>query len=337
MGLGSMSNDFCVGLVANGSTISAVAARDHEKAQAFAKKFGAARAYDSYQALAEDPEVEVVYVGTIHTTHLSCVKMALNAGKHVVVEKPMGINAKEVQEMVDLAREKKLFLLEAMWTRFFPAIRKAREVLASGEIGVPKYVQGDFGFVAPSEDQPHRLWDPELAGGGVLDIGCYLVSASTMVFGAVVPEKIACVGELTAKGCDKDGLLSLSWAGRGSASLLFTLTANTPEELLIVCSGGHMKIHTPAHCPVRLTVAKARGRGEFDEKVHTFELPKLPDNHSVNYPHSEGAVYEVRGVEDALRKGLLECPEYTLDESLVAVKIMDAFRQQVGVSYPCEK
>eukprot|EP00445_Apocalathium_hangoei_P003139 CAMPEP_0203844844 /NCGR_PEP_ID=MMETSP0359-20131031/3456_1 /ASSEMBLY_ACC=CAM_ASM_000338 /TAXON_ID=268821 /ORGANISM="Scrippsiella Hangoei, Strain SHTV-5" /LENGTH=347 /DNA_ID=CAMNT_0050759879 /DNA_START=50 /DNA_END=1093 /DNA_ORIENTATION=- len=337
MGLGKISNDFSCSIIANGSPIAAVAARDLQKAQDFADKFGAKRAHGSYQDLVEDPEVDVIYVGTIHAVHFQNVKMALEAGKHVVCEKPMGVNTAEVRELIELARSKKLFLLEALWTRFFPAIRKAREVLASGELGEPRYVQGNFGFVALPEDEPHRLWDPEQAGGAMLDIGPYVLSAALMVFGSTVPEQIACTGPLAKTGVDKDCVLALSWAGKGSASLLCTLSTNLPDEVLVVCSNGQLRIHPPAHCPLRITVAKAVGGGQFEEEVHNFELPHCPECVSVNFPNSEGFLHEVKAVEDALQKGLLECPEYTLDESLAMVQIMDAFRKQVGVVYPFDK
>lgn len=336
LGAGGISNDFAAGLVGNGSSISAVAARDANKAQDFAQKFGAARAHGSYEALVADADVDVVYVGTIHTMHAPHTKMALEAGKHVVCEKPLGINEQQVQELIDLARSKNLFLVEAMWTRFFPAVRKAREVLASGEIGSPRYVQSDFGFVAPP-DETHRLWDPQQAGGAMLDIGCYVVSAATMAFGATLPQQISCTGQLADTGVDKEGSLALTWEGQGSASLLCSLTTNTPEQATVICSKGHLRLHGPAHCPLRITVSKEVSRGNFEEETFAFDLPKAPDGIQVNYPHSEGFLYEVQGVEKALQEGLLECPEFPLEESLVVVRIMDAYRKQLGVVYPLEK
>jgi dihydrodiol dehydrogenase / D-xylose 1-dehydrogenase (NADP) len=280
----------------------------------------------------QDPEVDVVYVGTIHTQHLGHVKLALEAGKHVVCEKPLGINESQVKEMIDLARAKKCFLMEGMWTRFFPAIRRCKQALANGEVGSPKSLQADFGFVGPPEAQ--RLWDPSQAGGAMLDIGCYLVQAAIMIFGSTVPEQIACTGQLSETGVDTEGVLALTWRGKGSASLIATLLANTPEESTIVCSKGYVKIHGPPHCPTDLVLAKEEGRGKFSEEKLSFELPNAPDGWSLNFPNSEGFIYQVQAVEDCLAKGLTECPEYTLDESLALVKIMDKYREQVGVVYP---
>lgn len=335
LGVGKISNDFSLGLINNGSCIAAVAGRDAGRAEEFRTKVGAMRAYSSYEELAQDAEVDIVYVGTIHTFHLPHTKLALEAGKHVVCEKPLGINEAQVQELVSLAREKKRFLMEAMWTRFFPATRRVRQALASQEVGLPKIVQCDFGFCAPL-DPSSRLWDPEQAGGGMLDVGCYVVQAATMVFGPTVPDKVACTGELSDRGVDSDGCLSLTWTGKGSASLLFSLTTNTPEELLIMCTQGFIRVSGPAHCPTKIVLAKQEGRGNFAEEVLTFELPACPSHMQANFPNSEGFLYQVKAVEECIDAGHLECPEFTLDESLAVVKIMDAYRKQVGVMYSAD-
>lgn len=336
LGVGGITNDFSIGLLLNGSSIAAVAARDAARAEAFAAKVGASRAHGSYEALVQDPDVDVVYVGTIHTMHVSHARLALEAGKHVVCEKPMGINEAQVRELVELARERKLFLMEAMWTRFFPAVRKAREVLASGVIGIPKAVQGDFGFICDPPPAKSRMWDPAQGGGAILDIGIYLVQATTMVFGPTLPDQIACTGTLSESGVDVDGSLSLSWKSKGTASLLTTLTANTPEDLTVICSKGHLRFCGSAHCPTRLVVAKEKGRGIFEQENFDFELPLCPKGFTVNFPHSEGMQYQVQTVEKCLLAGQLECPEYTLDESLVVVQVMDAYRRQVGLVFPFE-
>jgi len=335
LGVSRISNDFCIALVTNGSTIASVGARDAGRAKEFADRFGARSSHGSYEAALAAPGVDVVYVATVHTSHASLVKLALEAGKHVVCEKPMTVNEPEMRELVDLARSKGLFLMEAMWTRFFPAIRKAREVLASGEIGEAKYVQGDFGFEAPTEESS-RLWDPKQAGGGMLEIGCYVVQAATMVFGGTVPDTIACSGQLSSTGCDEDGLLSLTWAGKGGASLMFTLKANTPEHVTIIGSKGNIEIRSPAHCPTKIIVNRMKGRGLFEPEEFTFELPKCSEGHSMNFPNSEGFLYQVQAVEKCLGDGLKECPDITLDESMAIVRIMDTFRKQIGVVYPFE-
>lgn len=226
--------------------------------------------------------------------------------------------------------------MEAMWTRFFPAVRKVRETLSSGELGEPLCVQADFGFEGPA-DENHRLWDPAQAGGVMLDIGCYLVQAATMVFGPSAPDLVACTGRLSARGVDSEGVLSLTWTGKGSASLLCTLHANMPEQTLICCSKGYIRLHGPAHCPTRVTVAKGESRGNFAEETFDFELPECPAGLACNYPHSEGMLYQVQAVEECLRAGKLESDEFPLEESLSVVRVMDTYREQVGVVYPFEQ
>jgi len=334
LGVGDITNDFCIGLLQNGSSIAAVAARDGARAEAFAKQVGADRAYGSYEALLQDANVDVVYVGTIHTMHQNHAMLALEAGKHVLCEKPVCVNESQTQALIDLARKKKLFLMEAMWTRFFPALRKAREVISSGDLGAPRAVQGDFGFLC--DPSKARMWDPAMAGGAMLDIGIYMVQAATMVFGQTLPDQIACTGILSDSGVDAEGCFSLSWKGKGSASFLATLRANTPEELIVICEKGNVRIRGPAHCPTQIVVTKVAGRGEAQEEVLSFPLPQCPAGCKANFPNSEGMLYQVQAVEKCLHGGLLECPEYTLDESLVVTQIMDAYRKQVGVKYPFE-
>jgi len=335
LGSGGICNDFAAGVVNSGGHIAAIGASSLSKAQALADKVQHAKAYGSYEELVTDPNVDVVYVGTIHTLHLPHTKMALLAGKPVICEKPLAVNQREAEEMIDLARSKGLFLMEAMWTRFFPIYRKLREILEGKDIGIPRCVQADFGFVGPT-DPKHRLLDPTLAGGAMLDIGIYLVQLATMIFGNVEPE-MKCTAILSNENVDQEGSLSLTWKDKGSASLLFTLRATTPENTVIMGDQGFLRIHGPAHCPTRMTVSKASGdRGEFLEEDFNFPLPKLKAGLSVNYPASEGMLYQVLAAEKCIQGGQLECSEYGLDESLAVMKIMDSYRQQVGVIYPFE-
>eukprot|EP00440_Ansanella_granifera_P076905 gb/GFBE01083457.1/.p1 GENE.gb/GFBE01083457.1/~~gb/GFBE01083457.1/.p1 ORF type:complete len:273 (+),score=55.91 gb/GFBE01083457.1/:1-819(+) len=269
--------------------------------------------------------------------HLAHTKLALNAGKHVVCEKPLAVNEAQARELVDLARAKGLFLMEAMWTRFFPAVRKVQEILKSGELGPPRCLQADFGFVGPT-DKSHRLLDPAQAGGAMLDIGIYLVQAATMMFGTSEPDLMSCTGQITPEGVDSEGALSLTWKDKGSASLMFTLHAHTPENAVFTCERGNIRLYGPAHCPTRMTVSKVDGaRGKFREEDIDFPLPKLPAGQEVNYPHSEGMLYEVQAAEQCLAEGMLECPDYRLDESLAVMRLMDSYRRQMGVVYPFEK
>ena len=196
-----------------------------------------------------------------------------------------------------------------MWTRFFPIIRKVREIVKARSLGLPRCIQAEFGFVGPS-DPSHRLMDPALAGGAMLDIGIYLVQLATMTFGSRMPSQMSSTAILTPSGVDQEGALSLSWKNSGSASLLFTLRATTPENSVIMFEKGFLRIHGPAHSPERMTLYKAAGeRGKFEEEEFNFPLPKLEEGLTVNYPSSEGLMYQVQAAEKCIQEGRLECPE----------------------------
>lgn len=333
LSVGNIAQDFCTGLIGNDSVIQAVAARDLARAESFAKKYGVKKAYGSYEEVIADPEVDIVYIGTVPTVHLEHTKMALEAGKHVLCEKPLGINAKQVKEMVELAKSKGLFFMEGMWTRFFPAMKKVREVLASGELGTPLLVQAEFGFNAPNQDDPtYRLWDATQAGGAMLEIGCYVIAQVMSVFTGM-PSQIACNGTLRG-GVDACGALALTWEGQGSATLMCTIICDTPEEVVIICTNGSIRIHSSAHVPHKVTVSKTIRRGEFQAETLEFPHPPIPEGHSVNFPASQCFIYQIQGVEQALKEGKTQCEEFTHDESLILAKVMDTYRQQLGVVYP---
>lgn len=334
LGTGGICNNFAVSLVKNGSSIAAVGASTLEKAELFREKFGAGRAHGSYESLVQDSDVDVVYIGTINTMHLQHAKLALEAGKHVLCEKPLGVNLAQTKELVDLARAKKLFLMEALWTRFFPATRHAKKMIDSGDLGAPVYVQADFGFKGPT-DKEHRLWDPAMAGGALLDIGCYLVQCGTWVFGAEAPSRIACTGQLAASGVDSDGSMSLAWS-QGMASCLYSITANTPEITTVICEQGVVRLLSPGHTPTQLSFGKELSRGVYEEEQQDFPLPEAPPGLQPKRPIYMGMLYEIEEVERCILAGLTECPEMTLDESLAIAVTLQECRRQVGVTFPFE-
>mmetsp|Transcript_106395 Transcript_106395/g.243569 ORF Transcript_106395/g.243569 Transcript_106395/m.243569 type:complete len:379 (+) Transcript_106395:29-1165(+) len=338
-GVGMISNDFSLALKYNGSEIVACAARDAARAAKFADDFGMERSYDSYEALAQDPQIDVVYVGTIHTQHHRIASMLLEAGKHVLCEKPLGMNEREVAELTALAQQQGVFFMEGMWTRCFPVARKCQALLQSGELGSPKAVHADFGFVAP-DDPSHRLWDVKSGGGGLLDIGCYVVGWATFAFGRAVPE-VKAVGALSSSGADIRGALALGYP-EGYASVGYTLEAPTPEVTTILCSKGYIIVDGPAHAPIRARVVAEKSRGEAETTVLEEALPVYPtgagfcSGRTPIFPHSEGFVYEVQEVEKCLAEGLLESPVFTHQDSLAIVRITDRARLQLGVSYDAD-
>uniref|UniRef100_A0A8C6FGV9 Trans-1,2-dihydrobenzene-1,2-diol dehydrogenase n=1 Tax=Moschus moschiferus TaxID=68415 RepID=A0A8C6FGV9_MOSMO len=186
--------------------VAAVAARDLSRAKEFAKKHDIPKAYGSYEELAKDPDVEVAYIGTQHPQHKAAVLLCLKAGKAVLCEKPMGVNAAEVREMVAEARSRGLFFMEAIWTRFFPAVEALRSVLAQGTLGDLRVVRAEFG---KNLTHVHRATDWAQAGGGLLDLGIYCLQFISMVFGGQKPEKISAVGRHHETGLKESPVIPL--------------------------------------------------------------------------------------------------------------------------------
>jgi dihydrodiol dehydrogenase / D-xylose 1-dehydrogenase (NADP) len=339
-GVGGISNDFALALSHIKANIGAVAASDASRAQKFAADFGVAKSYGSYEELAQDSSITVVYVGTVHTKHLEHASMFLRAGKHVLCEKPMGINEEEVREMVDLAKSKGVFFMEAFWTRCFPVIQKVRELLTSGSLGAPHAMSGEFGFVAPS-DPSHRLWTKSTAGGGLLDIGCYLLQAAIAVYGCEAVPEIQAVGALTPEGVDKRASISLNYPS-GVASLTYFLDANSTDDLKIFCEKGIIIIEGPSHCPTRARIIRSESRTSTTTEVIEESLPVYPSEASycggrkVTYPQSEGLVYEAQEVQRCLEAKLLESPVFVHAESLALVRISDAIRKKLGVVFDAD-
>lgn len=323
-------NDFCAGLMANGSRIRAAAARDAGRAADFGARVGAEVTYGNYAALLEDQEVSVVYVGVIHPAHFHLVQAAIEAGKHVLCEKPMCLTADQTEKLCHYAQSRGVFLMEAMWTRFFPAVQRAQQVLASGALGAPRGVQANFGFNLPF-DREHRLFSKEKGGGAALDIGCYCVQWGTMVFGSSGLEQVASTGNLAPTGVDVDGAISMSWEGKGTVSVQFGVNAVYPEETVIFCEKGYLKICSPAHAPTRLEVYESAGRSNQLVEVFEEALPAVPV--PVNFPNSEGMVYQVQHVEKCLSEGRTESPLYPLSETITVAKVLDSFLSNVGVDY----
>ncbi|CAK4084349.1 unnamed protein product [Aphanomyces euteiches] len=333
LGCGKISSDFVNGLhLAQDAKIVACAARTLETSSAFAKLHGIPQSYDSYEALVSDPQVDVVYVGTVHTYHHQHAILALSHGKHVLVEKPMAMNQRDATEMVELAKSKNLFLLEGMWTRFFPAIRRVQELLKSGAIGDVHAVHSDIGFAfAPDND---RIWLRELGGGGLLDIGIYPLGFVSMAYPGEVPEAIQTAGRTSDQGVDVYAVVTLQYAKNRYGTIQYSCLANYREETTIIGSKGSIKIQTPAHAPTTLSIQIS---GQAEEIV-TYPLP-TPATNAVPFNFGDVAVgltYEAEAVTAAIQRGERTCAEYPVTESLFMAGVMDQIRKDLGVVYDAD-
>jgi predicted dehydrogenase len=298
------------------ATIAAVAARRLEDAEAFAREYGAAAAYGSYQQLVEDPEVDVVYVATPHALHRDHVLLAFEAGKPVLCEKPLTVNAAEAEELVAEARRRRVFFMEAMWMRCNPLIRRLRQLLSTGELGVVRQVRADLGFVV---DRPEtdRLLDPALGGGALLDMGVYPLNFAHLFLGE--PDQVAAAAVLAPSGIDLDISLSLGYASGAVSSLSCSMTSWSPRTASIATEVGRLDLAAPFHHPTVATWTRG-------EDVHEISEPVI----------GTGLANEALEVVRCLRTGEIESPLVPLDETLGLMRLMDRIRTQVGVEYPAD-
>lgn len=319
LGTGAIAKKFAAGLRAvPDARLSAVGSRATETAQAFAEQFGVPRAHASYEALADDPYVDVIYVSTPHQLHCENTILCLEAGKAVLCEKPFAINARESAQMTEVARTRKRFLMEAMWTRFLPAVVCVREWLKSGLIGAPRMVMADFGFRAEVKDES-RLLNPEYGGGSLLDVGIYPVSFACMVFGPA-PSRITGHAHLGRTGVDEQAAIVLGYPGGELASLTCAVRTETPHEAFILGDEGAIRLDPPFWSTTGATLLI---NGVERERVHV--------------PHAaNGYEYEAEEVGRCLRESRLESPILPLDESVAIMRILDELRAQWGLKYPME-
>ncbi|XP_075773730.1 trans-1,2-dihydrobenzene-1,2-diol dehydrogenase [Pelodiscus sinensis] len=320
---GRISHDFLVALRTLPATehqAVAIAARDLTRAQEYAEKHGIPRAYGSYEELAQDPDVDVVYVGVIHPQHLPVGRLFLEAGKPVLLEKPLGMNAAEVRELAQVAQSRGVFLMEAFWTRFFPLSEQLRELLAQGALGEVKLSCVAVGH--PMENIP-RLVQKELGGGVVLDLGCYCAQFASMVFGGEKPESIIASGFLYPTGVDETAAMVLNYAGNRQAVLSCTMRVEVPGEAIVCGTEGYVKFPSPWYTPTTMFVNGER---------HDSPLP--PPSQPLNFSNSTGLRYEAQHVRQCLLQGLKESPIMSLADSELVAFIMDEVRRQLGVTYP---
>ncbi len=296
-----------------------MAARSQESADAFARKFDIPHAYDSYGKLAADDDVEVVYVGAINPVHLTVVKQMVEAGKHVLCEKPLGMNVRETREMLDAAKAKGVFLMEAMWSRFLPAHQKLRDLLREGAIGDPLQLNATFSMVI---DAP-RVKRMDLGGGTTLDLGVYTIALSQLVFGGEKLLKVVATGHLNDEGTDDTVGAVLTYSGGRIATYVTNSRVKSACEAVVYGTKGSLKLLFPFWASDTLI---ANGK--------EFSWPYKKGKHEFNFLGSAGLAHEAEHVRQCLIKGLKESPEMSHDDTLKIAEIMEDVRKQVGVHYP---
>ena len=299
-----------------GARLLGVAGRNQERARRFADVYHAPHAFDEVADLLALPELDVVYIATPHTRHAADTQQCLEAGKAVLCEKPWAINSREAEQMAALAREKQVFLMEAIWTRFLPTTRKILALIEDGTIGEIESIKADFGFRVADPDPQSRLFNPALGGGALLDIGLYPVFLAQLVLGK--PIDIHAHSSLAATGVDRETSIIFDYEDKHVANLHCTFAADTKTEAFIYGSKGTIHWHNHWHEPTHFSVLLP-GQG--------------PENYFFDY-HTFGYSYEAERVQECLAQGLLECPELPLDFSLEMTRLLDAIRKEAGIRYP---
>ena len=310
LGTGTIAHAFSAALRGMDARIAAVGSRRQESADSFGDAFAIGRRHASYEALVADPEVDVVYVATPNALHKDHVILCLKAGRAVLCEKPLAISADEGEAMVGCARERGLFLMEAMWTGFFPAIAKLEELLAAGAIGEPRLVTADFGFREEEVDPEQPLFDKALGGGALLDVGSYGLWLAALVLGE--PTGLTSQAHLGETGVDEQSAVVMSYPGGALAILHTAIRTETPQEAVIAGTRGWIRLDAPWWRPARLRL-KVHGA---DEQI--FDLPY----------EGNGYAHEAREVMRCLHAHETESPRMPLAQSLSILRTMDSLRAQ---------
>jgi len=318
IGTGLIADLFVTDLLANGHVVSAVGSRSQGGADAFATKFGIANAHVSYESLVADPEVDVVYVATPHPFHHANATLALEAGKHVLVEKAFTINAADAASIVELAAQKNLVVLEAMWTRFLPHMVRLRELIAEGVIGDVRTVIADHNQNLP-QDPSHRLQDPALGGGALLDLGIYPVSFAWDILGA--PTSVSAIAAKTPTGVDRQTAVVLGYADGQQALIHTALDTAGPNTASVIGTNGWVAIDSVFYNPSSFTVFALDG-----SVVERYES-------SVS---NRGMQYQAAELERLVESGQLAGDILPPSETVAIMATLDEIRAQIGLSYPGE-
>ncbi len=295
----------------------AVASRDQERADIFAKKWGFEKAYGSYEAMVEDPQVELVYVASPHSHHYEHAKLCLEHGKHVLVEKAFTVNAQQAEELIRLSREKHLLLAEAIWTRYMPSRNMINEILASGVLGKVTSLTANLGYILPHVE---RMQNPELAGGALLDLGVYPINFALMAFQGEVKE-VHAAAVMSPKGVDWVNSMTFIFEDGKMAVLHSDMLAQTDRQGVISGDKGYLEVQNINNC----------------EEIRVFDLDRKMTACYHVPEQINGYEYEVLSCIKAIEEGKVECPEMPHSETLRVMKLLDGIRRQWGMVFPCEE
>jgi predicted dehydrogenase len=318
IGCGKIAHSFAKAIMTMpDALLVAVASRTKNKARDFAEEFRLTRWYKTYDELAQDPKVDIIYIATTHNFHYDNMQLCLNYNKNILCEKPFTLNEKSSRELFKTARRKKVFLMEAMWTRFLPAIIELQKKLKEEVIGDIHKVQADFWLQIPY-DANHRLYNKKLGGGALLDLGIYPLTFADLVFGSQ-PISITSKAIMGKTGVDEASYYFLEYKGGKIAQLSASCRTAAPVRGLIVGSKGYIEVPS-FYYPQEFTITFNNGKSQ-----------KIRAPYKIN-----GYVHEAAEAMDCIRDGLEESPLNPSTKTLEIMKIMDTIRNQWKLKYPSE-
>lgn len=299
------------------AVISAVASRNKERAASFAVDFGAEHVFGSYEELFRSDTVDVVYIATPHVFHKNLAIAAMEHGKHVLCEKPIGVNTAEVEKMLEVAKVNNVFLMEALWSRFHPSIKDIKHKVDQGVLGPLRYINADFAFYGMDRDPRSRVLDPKLAGGSLLDIGIYPVFLSYLLLG--MPKSISAKAKILKSGLETQVAMIMEYE-QGQAVLYSSLEHNSRMSAEIAGELGNMYLDARWH--------EANGYSmERQGQTQRFELPK----------RGKGYTHEIEEVHQCLEKGKLQSDLWNHQNSLDLISLLDEIRSIAGIHFPFEE
>ena len=308
---------FTQDLVSSGLNVAAVGSRSEEKAKAFAKRFGIPAAHGSYQRLVADPDVDIIYVATPHPRHVEAALLALNAGKHVLIEKPFTLNAEQARKIIACAREKNLVVLEAMWTRFLPHMRRIHDIIDAGVLGELRSVSAEHRQCL-STDPKHRINAPELGGGALLDLGIYPVSFAFDILGA--PASVSATARFTNTGVDAEIAIVMRHKGDVISTSVSALDCAGPNAAAIYGSKARIVIASVWYKPTSFRVEDYQGN-VLEEYTETVACRGM-----------QFQAFEMERLIEAGTYSAIMSP----DESVLIMDTLDTIRKQIGLVYPGE-
>jgi len=322
LGCGRIAGKFASDLrLVEDAELVALGSRSMEKARAFAETYPAKNIYGSYEQLAADPDVNAIYIATPHSHHHEHTLLCLQHHKAVLCEKAFAINARQASEMIAAARNKKVFLMEALWSRFLPHFDVVKKMIEGGRIGKLMSMQVNFGF-KPADPVPQRLFDPKLGGGTLLDIGIYNVFFVHAFMG--IPDEIQAIMKPAPSGVDEQLAVQFRYNDGRVAQLLSSFSSNLGTEADIAGDAGRIRLHNRFYEP-------STSISYFPDRYDSLQSIPFPKEQGWGYQ------YQVRHVHDCLHQGLTESPVMTLDYSLELMTLMDRIRGIAGIRYEADQ